>query len=80
MMSTKQQIVCDGPRCSAVRGEGNKWLSMNHDPATGAPLIFALCVTSPMHLCSNECAHAVLDAHLDILRQEANATHQPTAE
>jgi hypothetical protein len=59
--------------CKAERGEANHWFELRH--VKGAPYFLAWSKAAEKpgskHICSEKCAHSVLDAHLTALREKA---------
>ena len=67
-----QAYKCE--HCGADKGCGNRWLELRHSKQ-GAPYFLAWSKAAEKpgskHICSEKCAHSVLDAHLTALREKA---------
>jgi hypothetical protein len=65
-------VSCE--QCGANKGEGNRWLELRHT-AQKAPYFLAWSRSAEKpgskHICSENCAHLVLNAHLAALREQA---------
>lgn len=67
-MSKVQQIVCDAPKCSQIRGSVNGWfvvrgytdLEFEVTPMHGAEE-----EDGDRHICSSPCLHALLEAWIE---------------